>query len=371
MSGRRRCLTAIALLIIIAAVTAPSLAYRENQFELRSGNLLFQSQFYTTSPTQTLFHSQTAAGSDTEAFAFAPATGGGFDLAQTSSGDVVASDTGFYTATFSFLKFNCPTGEGYMHTSIGDPLVSRTPVFSSLLFPDMIKKESLNTIAGGATPVGTPGTKRTAKNSSANKTAAGMPSANVTGNMTARNLTTMEPLINKQVSTDVGVEDTTNALAVTPRPTLQPTSLPTPQPAPSYNAMAANASGKASPKPTLALTPTPTPKPPYAVLPEASTLLTKPMSRQSNKPFTYPLDPDYNPRVAKRSEVRNISGWDRLTTNVIGRSGIDSTYQNRTSAPSYINPWKVIKLADQFKVMSDSMNMTHSDSYLQQRMWAL
>jgi hypothetical protein len=64
------------LLIIIAAVANPSIAYRENQFELQSGNLLIQSQFYTTSPVQRLFHSQAAAGTDTEAFAFAPAPGG-------------------------------------------------------------------------------------------------------------------------------------------------------------------------------------------------------------------------------------------------------------------------------------------------------
>lgn len=70
MSGRRQWLTALLLLIIIAAVAAPSLAYDESQFELQSGNLLIQDQFYRTSPRQTLFHSQMAAGTDTEAFAF-------------------------------------------------------------------------------------------------------------------------------------------------------------------------------------------------------------------------------------------------------------------------------------------------------------
>lgn len=54
-----------------------------------------------------------------------------------------------------------------------------------------------------------------------------------------------------------------------------------------------------------------------------------------------------------------------------GRSGIDSTYMNRTSYPGYINPWNVVKLADQYAVMSDSMNMTKTDSWLNPRMWAL
>ena len=143
MSGRRRWLATLALLIMISAVVPPSLAYQENQFELRSGNLLFQNQIYITAPTQKLFHSQSTAGTATEAFSFAPAADGGINLAQTSSDDLVATDNGFYTATFSFLMFNCSTGEGFMHTSIGDPLVTHTPVFSGLTFPAMTRKDSM------------------------------------------------------------------------------------------------------------------------------------------------------------------------------------------------------------------------------------
>jgi hypothetical protein len=95
------------------------------------------------------------------------------------------------------------------------------------------------------------------------------------------------------------------------------------------------------------------------------------LSHQANKPFTGTLDPDFNPRTACRDDIRNISGWDRLTTNVIGRSAIDSTYLNGTSYPSYMNPWNAIKLANQFEVLSETRNMTHAGSYLQQRMWAL
>jgi hypothetical protein len=246
-----------------------------------------------------------------------------------------------------------------MHTSIGDPLVSRTPVFSSLMFPDMIKKNQIRNLAGSAPVAGSSaGTNRAAKNDTANQTSGGMSAINGPGNMISNNLTTMEPLLKKQISsTQVGVEDTTNILAVTRKPTPQPT------PAPAGRATNVTGAAKA--------TPTPSPEPSYAALPKATTLLTKPMARQSNKPFTNALDPDYNPRKATRSEVRNISGWDRLTTNVIGRSGIDSTYMNRTSYPSCINPWNVIKLADQYKVMSDTVNMTRPGSYLQQRLWAL
>jgi hypothetical protein len=352
MSGRRSWLTVIALLFIITAVITPSLAYRENQFELRSGNLLFQSQLYKTTPTQALFHSQSVAGTDAENFAFSPVAGGGYDLAQSSSGDVVATDTGFFTATFSFLKFNCPTGEGFLHTDIGDSLVSRTPVFSGLEFPDMIKSNNMINTVGSATPaIVSPGTSKTIANNSAGQATASMPAINGTGNVAAGSITTMEPLINKEVSTQVGVEDTTNILAV--RPT------PAPQPVPTFTGTATGATATASPTPS------------YATVPKASTLLTKPLSRQSNKPFTDALDPDYNPRTATRSEVRNISGWDRLTTNVIGRSGIDSTYQNQTSSPTYINPWNSIKLANKYQVMADSKNMTHAGSYLQQRLWAL
>ncbi len=118
--------------------------------ELVYGNLLFQDQFYATAPTQTLFHSQAAAGTDTEAFSFSSVPGGGIALAQTSSASTIATDTGFFFAFSSFKRFNCPTGEGYMHTSINDPLVSRTPVFSSLIFPSMIQKDQITNIAGSA-----------------------------------------------------------------------------------------------------------------------------------------------------------------------------------------------------------------------------
>jgi hypothetical protein len=259
----------------------------------------------------------------------------------------------------------------------------------------MIKTEDMPNTAGGAMPgVGMTGARETVTNDSSKEAASGAPAFDGTGNTTISNITSMEPLIKNQISTRVGVQDTSNILAVRPTPTppqalepapqlaLQPTLRPTPQPAPgqtsAFGATATNVSrpvtATLTPKPTPALattaTPTPSPQPPYAVLPESSTLLAKPLSRQDNKPFTNALDPDFNPRTASRDQVRNISGWDRLTTNVIGRSGICSTYMNRTSFPGYINPSNV-KLANQFDVMRETLNITHAGSYLQQRMWAL
>jgi hypothetical protein len=371
----------VALLIVVVPTVTQGQDAAERQLELVYGNLLLQDQFFITAPTQTLFHSQAAAGTDTEAFSFSPVPGGGITLAQTSSASEIATDTGYFMSFSSFKRFNCPTGEGYLHTSINDPLVSRTPVFSSLLFPAMIKKDQITKIAEVAPksePVtaGGVGQDNNTTGSPAKQAATGMPTINGTGNTTLNNLTITEPLIKKLFSSNqVGVPDTTNILTVTPRPTPRPTPQPAAQPTPSFGVTAANVSREASPTPTLTPTPAPTPvpspRPPYAALPDATSLLAKPMSRQANKPFTGALDPDYNPRTACRDDVRNISGWNRLTTNVIGRSGIDSTYMNRTSYPSYINPWNVIKLANQFNVMAESRNMTQAGSYLQQRMWAL
>ncbi len=359
-TGLTRPLALIVLLIVISAGAIPPLvqSYREAQLELQAGNLLVQDQAYTTTPIQTLFHSQTAATTDTEAFAFGRSPDGSIDLAQTNAAAIDATDTGFYTATFSFLKFSCPTGEGFLHTSIGDPIVSRTPVFAGLIFPQMIKTERKPATAGSTQPADTvPGV-----NDTTNQSATGMSAPGDALNATSSLWTEHEPVVKKQVSTAVGVEDTTNVLAVTPRPTTTP--IPT-------MAATATPAGNATNRTNVTkATPVPTPEP-STILPKSATLLVKPLDRQDNKPFTSAIDPDYNPRKATRSEVRNISGWDRLTTNVIGRSGIDSTYQNRTSYPAYINPWNVVKLADQYKVMSDSANMTKADSYLQQRLWAL
>jgi hypothetical protein len=157
----------------------------------------------------------------------------------------------------------------------------------------------------------------------------------------------------------------------TPQPVRRATPLPTGKPTPGFGVTSAKEPGQELPEPTPAPTQVPSPRPPYAVLPAVDTLLTKPLSHQANKPFTSALDPDYNPRTACGDDIRNISGWNRLTTNVIGRSAIDSVYSGRTSSPSYINPSNGIKLANQFDVLSETRNMTHAGSYLQQRMWVL
>ncbi len=377
-------MTIVALLIVVVPVATQAQDYQERQLELVYGNLLFQNQFYFTAPIQALFHSQTAAGTASEAFSFSPVAGGGIALAQTSSASEIATDTGFFTSFSSFKRFNCPTGEGYMHTSINDPLVSRTPVFSSLILPSMNKKDQITNTAGsasGSAPVtaGGAGQDNNTTNSLAKQAAAGMPTINGTGNATLNNLTITEPLIKKQFSSSqIGAPDTSNIMTVTPAPTPlptpQPTTKPTAKPTPAFGVTSINESRQVTDTDTdtdANASATTSPRPPYAALPNATSLLTKPMSHQASKPFTDTLDPDYNPRTVCRDDVRNITGWDRLTTNAIGRSGIDSTYTNRTSSPSYINPWNAIKLANQFNVMSETRNMTHSGSYLQQRMWAL
>ena len=325
---------------------------RRSQFEVQSGNLLIQEQTYTTASLADLFHRQTAAGTDAEAFDFGRTPDGTIGLAQTNAAAVDATDTGFYTASFSFLKFDNPTSTGFLHTPIGDPIHTTTPIFSSLIFPQMTKVDNLISPESSTQPTG-----NLSRQNNSTSMAAPIPSAlNETRNASMNNLTKLEPAIKNEVSTEVGVEDTTNILAVTATPTPAPTAVPA--------GNATNATGKANE--TKAQTAEKT-----MPLPKSATLLTKPMARQANKPFTEPMNPDYNPRKASREEIENITGWDRFTTNVIGRSGIDSTYMNRTSYPSYINPWNVVKLADQYAVMSDSMNMTKTDSWLNPRMWAL
>ena len=123
-TGLKRPLALLVLLIVISAGAIPTLVqgYRETQSEIQLGNLLIQNQTYTTTPTQTLFHRQTAAGTDAEAFDFGRTPDGTIGLAQTNAGAIDATDTGFYTASFSFLKFDNPTSTGFLHTPIGDPI---------------------------------------------------------------------------------------------------------------------------------------------------------------------------------------------------------------------------------------------------------
>jgi hypothetical protein len=345
-------------------------------------NLLFQNQFYFTAPIQALFHSQTAAGTASEAFSFSPVAGGGIALAQTSSASEIATDTGFFTSFSSFKRFNCPTGEGYMHTSINDPLVSRTPVFSSLILPSMNKKDHITNTAGGASgsaPVtaGGAGQDNNTTNSLAKQAAAGMPTINGTGNATLNNLTITEPLIKKQFSSSqIGAPDTSNIMTVTPAPTPLPTPQPTTKPAakptPAFGVTSINESRQVTPTPTLTPTPTPTtsPRPPYAALPNAASLLTKPMSP---RPANHLPTPSTRTITRERSAVTmsEYNGWGPPDDQRDRSQRHRQYHTNRTSSPSYINPWNAIRLANQFNVMSETRNMTHSGSYLQQRMWAL
>jgi hypothetical protein len=302
-----------------------------------------------------LFHSQSAAGTDTEAFAFSTLPDGGIAMAQTNSGTEVATDTGLYTAVFSFLKFNCPTGEGYMHTSINDPIVSKTPVFTSLAFPSMTKISKKKPVAGKQ-----PVNMTTAVSPVQNTTTPLMPGQNVTsgtGNDSGQVISGQ--LFKNALSTQVGVADNTNALGPLQTTSTASTQVGVPG---KVNALSANE----TPSPAPGISPTITPNPG-----SGESLLSKPLSKQANKPFTRTLTPLVNPRKACRDDVASMDGWDRLTANALGRITIDSTYAGTTSTPTYMNPYNIIKIANQVQVSSDAMNMTHPESYLQQRFWTL
>jgi hypothetical protein len=103
---KRYAVPALLLFIVMAASLPPATAEFEFRKEVRAGDMMFYSDTIILPIARAIFHQQTLAATDTEAFAFSPlspAGGTGIALAQTSAGTAVATDTGFFAVTLPFL----------------------------------------------------------------------------------------------------------------------------------------------------------------------------------------------------------------------------------------------------------------------------
>jgi hypothetical protein len=105
--GLKRHAVLVLLLGLVLAATLPA-ASAEFEFrkEVRAGNLLFNRDIIVVPIARALFHQETLATTDTEAFAMSPlptTTGEGLSLAQTSSDTVAATQTGLFAVTLPFI----------------------------------------------------------------------------------------------------------------------------------------------------------------------------------------------------------------------------------------------------------------------------
>jgi hypothetical protein len=117
---KRYAMIALVISIVLTASIPQSTAEFEFRKEIRAGDLLFNSETTIMPLIRSLFHQETVATTDTEAFAMSPLSstaGEGLTIAQTSADTAVATRTGVFVALLPFLRI-----DEYPGTTIGDGL---------------------------------------------------------------------------------------------------------------------------------------------------------------------------------------------------------------------------------------------------------
>lgn len=142
MGLRKWAITVLVVLVILSFIT-PVVAWTAGKRLVTIGDMFIGGEFAKWTTSGTLFHSQNAAATDTEALAIAfPALDGGTSIApsiaQTSAGTAAASDTGFFKASWAFTAVDDPGGYA-LTPDIGTwhPVKSNTMVGSGVTWPYM------------------------------------------------------------------------------------------------------------------------------------------------------------------------------------------------------------------------------------------
>lgn len=136
------------IIAILIFSTIQVSAWGASNIKLVIGDIIYGNQAGVWKTNQKLFHQQTLAASDTEAFAisFPGATArngigamtlGGPTIAQTSDAAILSTDTGFFQANWCFNEFT--NNGGYTVGAIGGltPAISRPMLGSGMIWPYM------------------------------------------------------------------------------------------------------------------------------------------------------------------------------------------------------------------------------------------
>jgi hypothetical protein len=324
------------LLVAVACLLIPAqvLAYRENMYELVVASnppVIVQNQSYFTSTRQNLFHSATNAITDTEDFAFGDAPETGIQLAQTSGYTATGTETGFYdSSSSSDIVPPVHIGNGFLGTWAGDPLWTGAPIFAGMTFPQMTRTDQslLSSQPEGLKPSG---------NTASTKN-------NTTGNLTQKNSTTFQPVIDYDMNETI-TDDTTAIPRVGNATAAANTT--------KQNASSKNATGKP------AATPSPAIKPGQVFY------------HQQNKPFSADLTAPYGPFKSTPAKIRNTSSFDRFLMNTVGRSTTDKAFNGTTSSPTYITPGKALAEQIPYDFIQGARGMTMPGTHLNYRAWPL
>jgi hypothetical protein len=325
----------ITLLTIIVGMVTPIevLAYNEAMAEIVVGGnpgLIVQNQSYSTSIRQNLFHSATAAASDTESFAFGGSPQTGIQLAQSTSALAAGTETGFFNSSASSdIVPPLHIGNGYLGTWIGDPLWTGTPIYSGLMFPQMTRMDPgvLASQPKGLVPAGS---------TTAAKSDAG-------SNKTKKDVALFQPVINNALNDTLANQSARNATTAA--------------------AAAANATNRSTPSKNATSKPAATPSP--AIKPGQV------FYHQQNKPFSMSLTTPSGPYKYTTEKVRNVSAFDRFLINTVGRSTTDKAFNGTTSSPTYITPGKALAEQIPYDFIQGARGMTMPGTHLNYRAWPL
>ena len=103
---KRYAVIGLLMYVVLSVSIMPVLAEFEFRKAVRIGDVLFNRDIIIVPIARAIFHQQTLATTDDEAFAMSPLpteTGEGLTLAQTSSDTVAATDTGLFAVTLPFI----------------------------------------------------------------------------------------------------------------------------------------------------------------------------------------------------------------------------------------------------------------------------
>ncbi|WP_424357488.1 hypothetical protein [Methanocella sp. MCL-LM] len=139
---------ALLIMAILISGTTEVSAWRAAKMKWVIGDIVFGNEVVLQKPSQTLFHQQTLAASDTEAMAisFPAAMAGtgsavagapGLTIAQTSDAAILGTDTGYYTANWCFNCFSNNGGYALGDMSAMSPIRSGSMLGAGLIWPYM------------------------------------------------------------------------------------------------------------------------------------------------------------------------------------------------------------------------------------------
>jgi hypothetical protein len=142
---RRYAILALQVCLALSASLPVAESELEVRSELRAGDLLFNTETILAPFQISIFHGQTLAATDTEAFAISPLTvngDSGFSLAQTSDRTMTATQTGFLDVHFPNFRIvdfpTAPIGQGLAWVQDVQPIrIAGLPQNTAMIFPAM------------------------------------------------------------------------------------------------------------------------------------------------------------------------------------------------------------------------------------------